>query len=150
MRYECNENALNSNSISTNNIIISNNKEDNNLIEYRIDKEEQLGILCKEYITTRNNKSESRKNYYAYLDGKKIITGTKKVCKLNHIQILLATRQYIAECKNKDLDTNLVLLLSTFLNGRLLDYVEKTKSVYERVMEKQYGKEWDKVRYKYQ
>ena len=139
----------NSYSISNNNINIDN-KENNNLIEYRIDKEEQLSLLCKEYITTRNNKSESRKNYYAYLDGKKVITGTKKLCKLNHIQILLATKQYVAECKNKDLDNNLVLLLSTFLNGRLLDYIEKTKSVYERVMEKQYGQDWRNVRYLYE
>lgn len=108
-----------------------------------------LDVLCKEYQTRRNNKAESRKSVIELLKGKKTYKGLKYRVQLNHVQLYFAVRQYMLDCKNAEFEPSKILLLSTFLNGRVLDYVERTRHAYEEYMQREYGKNWQNVKFTY-
>ena len=114
-----------------------------------LEAEDCLGKLCKNYRTGRANKTESRNSFLTFLEGTKKCKGSNKRIRLNHVQILLAAKQYITECDDKALENKHVLLLSTFLNGRLLDYIEKTQQAYEEAMRQKYGETWQEVQFAY-
>jgi len=143
--------------------IYSNKEIDNTTVEFcenstcgaeekdgnELSVEHVLAVICKEYRSKRNNKTESRKPLTALLHGTKKYPGLGKPTKLNHIQIHYAVLQYMLDCERKELEPDKILLLSTFLNGRILDYVEQTAPTYETYMQNKYGADWPTVRFTY-
>ncbi len=111
--------------------------------------EDVIARICKSYRTGRNNKTESRKHISDLLLGRKRFKGFSNKTQLNHFQILLAVKTYMRECEEKDLESDKVQLLSTFMNGRVLDYVEKTADTYEKAMLEHYGKDWHNIVFEY-
>lgn len=112
--------------------------------------EEIITKLCKAYRSGRNNKTESRKHFVAILSCKKKFGGSDKVIGFNHLQLYYAIKEYTRHCEEKELEADKILLLSTFLNGRVADYVEATKENYEKYMGAKYGENWREVKFSYE
>lgn len=110
-------------------------------------KEECLAKLCKLYRTGRNNKTESRKNYFGYLTGTKRDRVDNRLYRYNHIQLYIAAEKYLRE--QREVPSDKVKLLSSYLSERVRDDVEATRNEYESEMRKHYGENWKEVRFVY-
>lgn len=84
-------------------------------------------------------------SYRAFLEGKKVINGLPH--RLDHQQLYFAVQQYALDTGDREL--KYIALFSTFMNGPVLDCVEKTVPYYEAFMEREHGKAWKEVRFVY-
>ena len=110
----------------------------------------QFNTLYKIYPCSINKQKKTSLNlYYGWLVGKQVsIMGSKKTTRYNHLQILFALKQFIAD--NKNTEEHYIPRLPTFLGERTLcDYVESSKMSYEEYMNQHYGTEWEKVKFAY-
>lgn len=117
---------------------------------YTKNKAECFEQFCKAYLAKRRNKAESKKHYYAYLNGSKRDRTDGAVYSYDHVQLFLAAERYMAECYEKQLEPEKIKLMSSFLNERIRDYVDKTQPQYEAMMREHYGEDWQKVRFRYE
>lgn len=96
----------------------------------------------------KEGKAEGFRHLSSYLTLGKNIKGLDKV-KYNHHQIRIAVQEYALECKEQQRETIHIKLFSTFLNQDLLDWVERTNTIYENLMQQHYGDEWQKLKFIY-
>lgn len=93
-------------------------------------------------------KAKGMEHLYSYLHSGRHFNGIGRV-KFNHHQIRIAVQMYAKECQKQNREKTMIKLFSTFMNKEVLDWVEKTQAIYEKLMEKHYGVEWREKKFEY-
>ena len=91
----------------------------------------------------KEGKAKGKAAYKLYLTKGKEISGDKY--KFDHQQIFIAIQQYAEECADKD--RQYIQQFTTFMNGTLVDYIERTSADYKRFMSERYGGQGARFRY---
>jgi hypothetical protein len=97
----------------------------------------------------KQGKTEGVKNCIAYLNKGRQITGYPNKVQLNHHQLSLAIREYARVCEKEQKEKQFIQMFSTFMNSKVLDYVESTRDIYEQGMQDKYGDGWQKLKFIY-
>ncbi len=121
--------------------------ESNNIADQvgeKVDFENIFSATYAEY-PRKDGKAKGKISYLSYLNGKKKI-GTD-CYRFNHQQIYIAVMAYSADCEGKD--RQFIKQFDTFMNGAVLDYIERTRDDYEAFMQEKYGDGWEDVRFVY-
>lgn len=133
------------NNINTNNIKENKTKE-NNVIN--VDVETLLDRIKNVYqqnnATMRFNRTATRR---------KLLTKSFSVNKLTPTQIVLAYKYYFYERSlsghnSSGEDFKYIKQSDTFLTEKVFDYTEKSSDLYKQTMNKQYGDDWEKLKFK--
>ena len=98
------------------------------------------------FYPRKEGKADGKRHYVQYLTNGKEKKGQSKL-RYNHVQIGTAIK-YFADSM-KDRETEYVKEFSSFMDGKVIDYVEKSAALYQSFMEKRYGAGWQKIRFKY-
>jgi hypothetical protein len=93
----------------------------------------------------KEGKAKGLAAYRLYLTKGKDVSGVRY--RFNHQQLYIAIDQYAIDCAGKD--KQFIKHFDTFMNGAVVDYVEKTKQEYEAFMRDTYGDQWEKERFGY-
>lgn len=98
----------------------------------------------------KEGKKDGKQAYIQYLTKGREFKGFPNI-RLNHAEIRVAIQEYV---KSKyGTDTQFFPMFSTFMNGGIIDYIDENnehfRKRYERVMERTYGENWQKIKFKY-
>lgn len=107
--------------------------------------QEKLQTIYQQY-PRKVGKQAGIKVLKAFLTKGRLIDG--KRIKLNHVQAELAVISFAEEMKGKD--PQYISHFSSFMNSKILDYVENTREQYEQTMKEALGPEWETIRFIYQ
>lgn len=98
------------------------------------------------FYPKKQGKAKGVEYLIAYLTKGREVKGYGKI-KFNYYQLSLAIRSYAIECKDKE--EQYIQMFSTFMCKNVIDYVDKTKAIYEHGMREKFGDDWQKVKFIY-
>jgi len=98
------------------------------------------------FYPRKEGKADGKMRYVQYLTKGREKKGQPRL-RYNHAQIAVAIKQFADDMGDRE--TEYIKEFSTFMNSDVIDYVEKTAGIYQELMEKRYGEEWQKYRFKY-
>jgi len=112
----------------------------------RLDGDEMFEKVYSIY-PLKEGKTSGKKAFMGYLSDRGRGVKGQGTVRLNHYQIGFAASAYKASVEGKD--PQYIKHFSTFMNGELLDWLEKSRGDYEGFMQGKYGGEWEKIRFEY-
>lgn len=93
----------------------------------------------------KEGKAKGMATYRLYLTkGKEI---ARKRYRFNHQQIYIAISRYADDCEGKD--PQYIKHFDSWMNGPIVDYVDRTAPDYQAFMQEKYGEEWGQTKFEY-